>query len=121
MPMSSETQPRVAPFDLAALEREMRGEAAYARDGHTARSLVRLDDLRVLLVVAKAGSRIAEHRAKETATLHLLSGTVRLRLPERSVELQSGGFLALKAELRHDVEALADSAFVLTLGRRGSD
>jgi quercetin dioxygenase-like cupin family protein len=103
-------------FDLAAAEREMRKEDAYEREGHTARTLTREPDLRIVLVVMKAASRIPEHRAGETASIHALSGQVRLHLPNRLVELAAGQLLVLERGLRHDVEAVADSSFLLTLG-----
>jgi quercetin dioxygenase-like cupin family protein len=68
----------------------------------------------------KAGSRIAEHQAEGSATIHALSGHVRLRLPERTVELAAGSILSLPPGLRHDVEAAADSALVVTFGWRAT-
>lgn len=103
-------------FDLASLEAEMRREEAYQREGHTARTLVREQDLRIVLVVMKAGARIAEHRANDTASVHTLSGHVRLQLPDKVAELPAGHLLVLERGLRHDVEAVAESTFVLTLG-----
>ena len=106
-------------FDLLALDSELRKNDAYLREGHTARTLVRKPDLRVVLVVMQAGARMAEHRADETASVHALSGHVRLRLSEKVVELAAGQLLVIERGLRHDVEAVAESAFLLTLGWRG--
>jgi quercetin dioxygenase-like cupin family protein len=103
-------------FDLAAIDAEMRREDAYARVGHTARTLVREEDLRIVLIVMKAGGRMAEHQASDTASIHALSGHVRLRLPEKTVDMPAGRLLVLERGLRHDVEAVAESAFLLTLG-----
>ena len=105
-----------AVFDLAAIDAEMRREEAYQRDGHTARTLVREEDMRVVLVVMRAGARITEHRANDTASIHALSGHVRLRLPDNVADLPAGRLLVLERGLRHDVEAVAESAFLLTLG-----
>jgi len=105
-------------FDLAAVDFELRKNDAYQREGHTARTLVRKPDLRIVLVVMKAGARIAEHRADETASIHALSGHVRLRLPDKTADLAGGRLLVLERGLKHDVEAVADSAFLLTLGWR---
>jgi quercetin dioxygenase-like cupin family protein len=44
---------------------------------------------------------------------------VRLRLAEKVVELAAGRLLVIERGLRHDVEAVAESAFLLTLGWRG--
>jgi quercetin dioxygenase-like cupin family protein len=103
-------------FDLAAVDAELRHDDAYVREGHTARTLLRESDLRIVLVVMKAGARIGEHRAKDTASVHTLKGHVRLRLPEKVAELPAGQLLVLERGLLHDVEAVAESAFLLTLG-----
>lgn len=104
------------PFDLAAIDAELRQDASYAREGHTARTLVRETDLRVVLVVMRAGARIAEHHAKDTASVHTLTGHVRLRLRDEVAAVPAGRLLVLERGLPHDVEAVTDSAFLLTLG-----
>lgn len=116
--MKADTHEAHADFDLAALTREMRAEDAYAREGHTARTLVRERDLRVVLVAMRAGSVIREHRVAQTATVQCLAGSLTLQLPERAVELRSGHLLALEGGVPHDVRAHDESAFVLTLGWR---
>ena len=103
-------------FDTAPLARELRGEAAYEREGHTARTLVREADLRIVLMVMKAGAIIKEHRANETASVYTLSGHVRLRMGDRVVDLPSGRLLVLERELPHNVEAVDESSVLLTLG-----
>jgi quercetin dioxygenase-like cupin family protein len=106
-------------FDLPSLEREVRQEPAYDQNGHAARTLIRLADLRVVLLVMRAGSHIAEHEAYETATVHVLSGELRLGLGERAVDLRAGHLFTVPARMRHDVRALTDNAFLLTLGWPG--
>ncbi len=113
-----ETTTRGSISDLAAIDPELRAEDAYAREGHTARTLVRESDVRIVLVVMKAGARIAEHHANETAVVQALTGHVRLRLPDKTADLPAGRLLALDPGLQHDVEAIVDSAFLLTLGWR---
>ena len=114
MPKPSSVERGVV-FDLAAVERELRQEDAYGRADHAARTLVHEPDLRIVLVVMKAGGRMAEHRAKETVSIHVLGGHVRFRLPDRVVDLATGRLLVLEPGLQHDVEGVAESAFLLTL------
>ena len=109
-----------ATFDLTVAGRELRREDAYGREGHAARTLVRESDLRIVLVVLKAGGRIAEHRAGKTASIQTISGLVRVHLPEESVELPTQRLLVLEQGLRHDVEAIEESVFLLTLGWKDS-
>ena len=110
-------------FDFATIDREMRSEEAYLREGHTARALVREHDMRVVLIAMKAGARIAEHTANETVSIQTLAGRLRLQLPrlarqreDRIVDLPIGRLLVLERGNEHDVEAVGDSAFLLTFG-----
>lgn len=103
-------------FDLQRIAEELRAEGAYAREGHTARTLVHTPDLRIVVVVLKAGDTISEHHANVTASVQTVSGQIRLQLPDRAVELSVGHVLVLGAGLRHDVHAVLDSTFLLTLG-----
>lgn len=105
-----------AVFDFAALTRKLRDEEADARDGHTARTLIRAPDLRVILVLLGEGSTISEHHASVPASLQLLAGRIRVQLPERAVLLEVGQLLALAPGLVHDVKADSDGSFLPTLG-----
>ena len=115
------TRPSIAggvSFDLAALDGELRKEVAYEAAGYTARTLVREPDLRIVLIAMKAGARMVDHRVETTASVFVLSGALRLHLPGRPVDLPAHQLLALEAGLRHDVEAMRQSAFLLTIGWR---
>jgi quercetin dioxygenase-like cupin family protein len=103
-------------FDLAGIAAELRTSEAYAREGHAAHTLLREDDLRMVVVVMKAGARMAEHRAQETAAIHGLSGHVRLHLPDETTDVRASQLLVLGRGIQHDVEAVLDSALLLTLG-----
>ncbi len=107
---------RPATFELQAIARELRAEAPYAREGQTARTLVRSADLRVVLVVLKAGKTISEHHVKVSASVQTLEGALRLDVAGDSVALPLGQLLLIPSGLRHDVTADVDSAFLLTLG-----
>lgn len=106
-------------FDIATIDAEMRREDAYRREGHTARTLVREPDLRIVLVVMRAGARIAEHQANGTTSVHTVGGHVRVRLPDKIADLPAGRLLVLEPGVRHDVEAVEASAFLLTLSWQG--
>jgi len=106
-----------AEIDLQAVEREVRLETLYQQDGHAARTLVRQDDLRVVMIAMKSGSRIAEHSGNASMSIQTLSGQARLRLPDRLVDLPGGQLLVLERGLTHDIEAVTDAAVLVTVGR----
>jgi len=60
-----------------------------------------------------------EHRTAATISVQTLAGYIRLRLPDRTVELPTAQLLVLEQCVPHDVEAVEDSAFLLTLSWHG--
>jgi len=105
-----------AMHDLGAIAAQIRAESTYLSGGHGAHTVLRENDLRVVVVAMKAGAVLPEHQARATGLLHVVTGRIRLGFAERSVELSSGQLVAIEGAARHSVEALEESSFVLTLG-----
>ena len=103
-------------FDLAAEIEHLQREDSWQRStGRSSRTLVKQPDFRVILVAMKAATAIKEHRAEGRISIQTIAGHVRLKLPQQTVELPAGHLLALDRRIEHNVEALADSAFLLTI------
>ena len=62
-----------------------------------------------------------EHRTSASISVQTLAGHIRLKLPDRTVELLTGQLLVLDQCVPHDVEAEEDSAFLLTLSWHGQE
>jgi len=101
-------------FDLARELEQLHAEPEWSR-GQNARTLVKHDDFRVVLLALKAGARIPEHRTEGRISIHTVHGQVQVRAQGRTFDLPTGGLLALDRDLPHDVEALEDSAVLLTI------
>lgn len=101
--------------DLAAEMEALRAEDVWERTGRNAALLAKSAELIVVLTVMKANTHIWEHRAKGRVSVHALEGHLRLKLPERHIDLYAGHLVILAPGERHDVEALEDSAFLLTV------
>ena len=89
--------------------------------GQNAKTLVKYDDFRVVLIALKAHASIPEHHADGRISVQIIRGHIRLRALERTFDLPAGSLLALDQGVKHDVEALQDSALLLTIawpGRR---
>lgn len=76
---------RLMEFDLPAEIHRLQAETTWST-GQNARTLIKYDDLRVVLTALQAKVRIPEHKADGRISVHVLSGHVQLRpLAGRSV------------------------------------
>ncbi len=93
----------------------LRGEPAWAQGDRNAKTLVKEPDLRVVLTVLKRGASLREHRVPGTATVQILSGRARLHLAGQQVDVSTGGIVSLAGNLPHDLEALEESAVLISI------
>lgn len=112
----SNARSRSARFDLHAEASALRAEPAFVEQGHTAKTLIKHPDLRVVLLVLGREGRFKEHRTDHGITVQAISGRIRLNLPDESFDLEPGQLLALEPSVPHDVEALVDSVALLSIG-----
>ena len=109
-------------FDLAGEAESLRAEEAWQRFDRNARTLVKQGDFRVVLTALKPGARLDAHRAEAHVLVETLQGHLRVHLPDQgdTLDLAAGRLLALEPGVVHQVEAVQESAFLLTVaGFRG--
>jgi quercetin dioxygenase-like cupin family protein len=77
-------------------------------------SLVKDDALNVLLMMLKKGSHLHEHRTKGPITVQVVSGSVRFSGGSEQRIIAAGEIVALDRGIPHSLEALDESALILT-------
>ena len=103
-------------FDFAAEMEHLHREHSWQRGaGRSSRTLVKQPDFRVVLVAMKKATEIKEHRAAGRISIHTIAGHLRIKAQDQIVDIPAGHLLALDHGIGHDVEALADSVFLLTI------
>ena len=102
-------------FNLAQEIAQLHEEEAWQRTGRNSKTLVKQPDFRIVLIALQKGGHIEEHSADARISIHTLSGHVKLQLPEQTVDLPNGHLLVLDRALEHDLEALEESAILLTI------
>jgi len=101
-------------FDLQAEFHRLKAESAWST-GQNARTLIKYDNLRVVLLALQAKAQIPEHQTDGRLSIQVLSGHIRVRASGRTFNLHAGGLLAFDHGIRHDVMALEESALLLTI------
>jgi quercetin dioxygenase-like cupin family protein len=72
--------------------------------------LAKNSEMSVTLIVLKRGAALKEHRARGTAVLSIVSGSIVLN----GATLGAGSAAVIDREVPHALEAIEDSALVLT-------
>ena len=83
--------------------------------GQYAKTLFKKHDFRVVLINMERGAHMKEHHADGTISVQVVKGKVRMNVGGKPYELAAGNLFTLGASIRHDVEAVDDSAFLLTI------
>ena len=102
-------------FNLQAELAQLRLERGYREGERNANTLVKGDNFHIVLTALRAGNRLHEHEAAGWISIQAVAGRLRVHAAGQTVELSTGHLLALAGGIRHDVEALEDSAFLLTI------
>ena len=98
------------------LDKLKRAPSWQRETGRSSETLVKYDEFRIVLVRMKPGSYMSHHRAEGPISIQALQGRIRVHLPaDRTEDLKPGDLLTLERCLEHDVEALEESAFLLTI------
>ena len=110
----------VLAFDLAHEVARLHEQAAWQHGNRNAKTLVKEHDFRILLIALRTGARMEEHRAAGRISVQTLVGHVRLHTAGTNVDLPVGRLVSLERDVPHDVEALEESAFLLTIAWQGT-
>jgi quercetin dioxygenase-like cupin family protein len=103
-------------IDCLAELATLRGGDAYTTADHTAYTIAKQSGMRVVLIALKPGGRMNEHHAHAPITLHGLQGNLNLTLGDQTVRLTPGVLVTVAQGMPHSVEAIDESAFLLTIG-----
>jgi quercetin dioxygenase-like cupin family protein len=105
-------------FDLAGELQQLRSEPEW-QTGHNAKTLVKYDNLRVVLIALKARARLPGHQTEGRISIQTIQGQIHVRAEGRTFDVGVGNLLALDRGLPHEVEAVEESAFLLTIAWPG--
>jgi quercetin dioxygenase-like cupin family protein len=106
-----------APLLTLDLEREVKQLRSEGRwqSGHTAKTLAKYPNFRLVLVVMNTGGCLPKHRTEGRISVQVLDGRIRFGTTENSVELGAGQVLVVERDFPHEVEGLEESSFLLTI------
>ena len=102
------------------LEKLHQAEAWNEASGRSSKTLAKYADFRVVLISMKAGSHMNQHHADGRISIQCLRGKLRIHLPSKTnAEMTAADLLVLDSGIPHDVDAIEESAFLVTISWPG--
>ena len=83
--------------------------------GIYAKTLYKKQDFRAVLISMEAGARMKEHHVDGTSSVQMLRGHIRYSAEGQTYDLEAMSLLTVGASIKHDIEAIAPSVFLLTI------
>jgi quercetin dioxygenase-like cupin family protein len=101
-------------FDLASEIADAQKQRPWPSNIY-AKTLFKKQDLRIVLISMEPGARMKEHHVDGTSSVQVLKGSIRYSTQGQTYDLRSGNLLTLAASIKHEVESIDDSVFLLTI------
>jgi quercetin dioxygenase-like cupin family protein len=109
--------PMAAPFlefDLARELEQLHREPEW-RNGQNAKTLAKYGDFRIVLMALKPHVTIPGHQTEGRLSIQTVRGHVLMRAQGRTFGLPVGRLVALDRGIAHEIEAVDESALLLTI------
>ena len=107
-------QPMMA-FAIAEEISKIKAAHPLTSQGKRSAVLAKNEHVSIVLAVLARGEALQEHQTEGQITVTVVQGAIRFDALNERVRLNAGGLLTLRPGIRHSVEALEDSAFVITV------
>lgn len=108
-----ETSSGVEVFDLDA---EIGALGSSHEPERTARTLTRLDTLRLTLMKLKSGADVKQHHTDHELSIQTISGRITIDTAQQSLDLPRGHVAILRRGIVHRLHANEESAILVVVG-----
>lgn len=113
-----------APMLMFSIDKEtnkLKKEPTWSDNDRNSITLQKNSRLRVVLISMHKGADLHEHTVEGPITLYVVSGKINFTAEEDSVELRTNDLVVLEKTIPHNVEALEDTTFILTIIQPNND
>lgn len=102
-------------FDLPVMLKRIKAEQTWRSSSRNAMTLMKSRGQHIVLIAMHGKAAMPMHRADGQLSLQVIEGSLRVHTDGQAITLGKGDLLALHAEVPHAIEAMRESAFLLTL------
>jgi quercetin dioxygenase-like cupin family protein len=102
--------------DIRAEIARLKGEPAWASGDRHGSSLIKGDGINVALMMLKKGAKLQQHHTRAPITVQVIEGRINFIAKGKTQLVTAGTIVALDRAIEHSVEAVEESALLLTVG-----
>src|SRR6202521_4694943 len=102
--------------DISAEITRLKTEPAWAGGDRHGSSLVKGDGINVALMMLKKGAKMQEHHTRAPISVQVIEGRINFIAHGKPQLVGVGTIVALDRGIEHSIEAVEESALVLTVG-----
>jgi quercetin dioxygenase-like cupin family protein len=106
-----------APFGFKTEIDKLKSAESWKRKGHAFKEFARYPDLRISLILLEAGARFKPRNVEGSISIQTIVGEIRLHSSNKAVTLRAGQLLLLDRWMHHEIEAIDESALLLSIIR----
>jgi quercetin dioxygenase-like cupin family protein len=110
---------RTYTFDLATKMRE--ASQLPLSGGRATHAIVSFPNLKLFVIYMPAQSVWSEHSTPARIAVQVIHGRIVMRAAEKEYDLPAGYGIAFDSDIKHDVRALEESWFLLTVSRHSAE
>ena len=102
--------------DIRSEIARLKTEPAWASGDRHGSSLVKGDGINVALMMLKKGAKMQEHHTRAPISVQVIEGRINFIAHGKKQTVSAGTIVALDRGIEHSIEAVEESALVLTVG-----
>ncbi len=102
-------------MDLNEFSKTIKSEKAWKEKDRNAITVYKTDGMRIVLIALHKGAILEKHTANGNISVQVLDGEIKFSTDDQTVTLKEGQALALHKNIPHEVTAIKEAIFLLTL------
>lgn len=102
-------------IDLPSIINQIKQEPSWKDSDRNAITVYKTNGMRIVLIALHEGAEMVKHTADGIISLQVITGQIKFNTDQQSVELSDGQMLTLHEGIPHNVIAIKETIFLLTL------
>ncbi len=105
----------VVPIDIPDFLRQIKTEPAWENSDRNAMTVYKTDAMRIVLIALHKDALLKEHTTNGVICVQVLDGEINFSTEGKTHNLTKGKMIALHRNVAHEVSAVDESVFLLTV------